>query len=376
MATLAGANAVFLFVAELNGYKSGQSMEDKIQFGINCWLTTRMLDLDLSNESDRADLYENIWLGRLYGDLDNAFGMNTIEGDIIKAMYVADPSYQVNLQLNSAYKWTVPIELDAGASMLQVEAMLLGDAQLANATNMIEGVLTDPWSIKGLTRNHVKKACTPMLYGSSKACYELWEQNGLKFTLDDVKTYSESLNSGYLAVANLFKEFLINNCNPKPTMDVTIWKETFRIECNRFRNVGEATVGYDIYDTDSDSIKRIYHTTTTKVPDLEQFRRYFVTLLVHNIDSQVANAIAEAVYDQYGWVIDIHDAFLINPDAAEFVRTKYAELMEEIFANRKSILANYFASIGINATAQKQWSQLQSKIVPMDTFKCGPMALK
>lgn len=375
MATISGANAVFLFVAELNGYKSGPSMDDKIQYGIRCWLSTKLLELDLEQEDHRKHLHENIWLERLYLDLDRAFGLDNIEGAIRKELFRINPC-DMSLTLDPNYSWTVPIELDAGASMLQVEAMLLGDLQLATATNMVEGLLTDPWSIKGLTRNQVKKACTPMLYGSSQACYELWESNGIQFGIDEVRTYNEALNTGYLAVANLFKEFIINNCKPSPIMDVTIWGESFRIECNRFRNVGERTVGYDIYDSESDTIKRVFHTTTAKVPDLDQFRRYFVTLLVHNIDSQVADAIAEAVYDEFGWVIDIHDAFIVNPEAASFVRAKYAELMEEIFTNRKAILGDYFRSIGISSSAQKQWNQLQSKIVPMDSFKCGPMALK
>ena len=81
--------------------------------------------------------------------------------------------------------------------------------------------------------------------------------------------------------------------------------------------------------------------------------------------------------DKYGWGIDIHDAFIINPEAAEDVRTWYCEFMDLIYTNSESILANYFASIGINASAQQAWNRLQSKVVPITTeFKCQPMALK
>ena len=66
----------------------------------------------------------------------------------------------------------------------------------------------------------------------------------------------------------------------------------------------------------------------------------------------------------------------MDPDVAHLVRAEYCELMEEIFNNRKEILANYFKSIGITSSAQKAWSDLQSKIKPMSFFKCQPMALK
>jgi hypothetical protein len=80
--------------------------------------------------------------------------------------------------------------------------------------------------------------------------------------------------------------------------------------------------------------------------------------------------------DEFGWAIDIHDALICNAEIAHLVRAKYAELMEELFINRKEILGNYFRSIGISATAQKQWEDLQKKVVPMESFTCGPMALK
>ena len=63
-------------------------------------------------------------------------------------------------------------------------------------------------------------------------------------------------------------------------MTVKIGSENFSIECNRYRQVGEVTTSYDIYDTADKSIRRLHHTATKKVADLDQFRRYFVTLLI------------------------------------------------------------------------------------------------
>ncbi len=78
-----------------------------------------------------------------------------------------------------------------------------------------------------------------------------------------------------------------------------------------------------------------------------------------------------------GFVIDIHDAFLVNPEDAHTVRSEYCRLMEEIRDNRKEILSNYFQSIGVNATAKEQWEALMAKTTPLpEDFKCFDMALK
>jgi hypothetical protein len=375
-ATMNGVTANFLFIAELNGYKAGPSMEDKAEYGMNCWLESKFLQLDLSIEKDRKDMYENIWLERIYGDLDKAFSLDGIDGDIKKAMYNA--GVDVTLELDETHQWTVPIEIDCAASMLQVMGMLLNDYDLANATNMVEGELTDPWSIEGLTRNMVKKAATPMLYGSSKQAHELWQdEDDMPYTLEDVNTYNKALSTGYLAKANAFKNFLINNAKPTETMVVQLWNDTFEIKCNRFKHVGEVTKAYDIFDTKDNVIKRVFHTTTKAVPDLDQFRRYFPTLCVHGIDSQIMNLLAEYCMDEFGWAIDIHDAIIINPEVAHLVRAKYSEIMGTIRDNRKEILGNFFKSIGISATAQQQWEELQAMVVPLpDDFVCGPMAMK
>ena len=375
-ATLKGVEAIALFVAELNGYKAGPSMEDKYHYGIKCWMSNKLHALNLTIEKERKDLYENIWLERMYKDLDNAFSLVGIDGDIQKAMYLA--GMDVELELDENYSWTVPVELDCAASMLQIMGVLLNDYDLCNATNMIEGELTDPWSVVGLTRKMVKIAATPMLYGSSKQCHELWQADEeISYDLDDVKTYNEALSTGYLAKANAFKNFLINNAQPTEVMQIHLWEDKFEVHCNRYKQVGETTKAFDIFDTNSQAIKRIFHTTTKGVADLDQFRRYFPTLCVHGIDSQIMNSLAEYCMDEFGWAIDIHDAIIVDPEVAHLVRAKYSEIIGVIHKNRKEILANYFKSIGIRGTAQKQWEDLQAMVVPLpDDFVCGPMAMK
>ena len=261
--------------------------------------------------------------------------------------------------------------------MLQYIGILLNDERLCGMTNVIGNTLSDPWNFEGINRNQFKKAATPMLYGSSKACHELWQDNNIKYTLEEVRLFNNELATGALGLANQFKEFIINNVKPTEEMTVKIFNEEFKIECNRFRNIGEVTKYYEIYDTESDRIKRIHHTDTKRIPDLDQFRRYFVTLLIHNLDSQVADKVITKVMKKYNWGMDLHDAFIINPEAAKDVRYWYAEELTSIHTNRKEILANYFLSIGIGAEAQTKWADVVAMVHPIETeFKCGHMALK
>ena len=262
-------------------------------------------------------------------------------------------------------------------AMLQYEALLLGDKRLMNMTNIIGETLEDPWKLEGLTRLKLKKAATPMLYGSSATCTELWRSNGLKYDNKDIEVYGKEIANGAFGLANLFKEFIINNVKPKETMKVVINGETFKISCNRYRHVGEKADAYKIWDSVDGCYNIVIHTNTKDVPDLEQFRRYFVTLLIHNLDSQVADKVIGKVMNKYGWGIPIHDAFLVSPAAAADVRKWYAEELEEIYKNRVQIRTEFLKSIGITADHVSQWKAVTDKVVPFEgELKVNPMALK
>ena len=284
-ATESGANAIKLFIAELNGIKTADSMEHKTQLGHECWLRNTLPKVDLDNEEDRKELNEVIWLERLYEELDGFYNLTHLDKDerlTYKAMaLIMDTG--ICSKPNHQWQWSTPIELDAGASMLQVEAMLLGDAQLARATNMIGTKLSDPWHIQNLKRVLSKGAGTPQFYASSQTAQELWENNPKtkgKYTFEDVVTYQQALTKGHFAVAVAFKDFIIHSVNPTETMTVKIWNDEFTIKCNRFKREGDVTKEYKIFDSTTQKIRRVHHTTTKAIPDLVQFRRYFVTLLV------------------------------------------------------------------------------------------------
>ena len=144
-ATQAGADAIFLFIAELNGFKSG-TPADKLNFGHKCWVNSTLHDLsynvnqewidaiNLSDlkpnkkarlikkeharaEADRKDAHENIWLQRLYLELDKFYQLDTHLGNIYKKR-VADrkqPFTTIVLNPSSTHRWETPIELDASA---------------------------------------------------------------------------------------------------------------------------------------------------------------------------------------------------------------------------------------------------------------------
>jgi hypothetical protein len=366
-------NAVFLFIAELTGsfVPGSGDQEYKTECGQQDYVTNHLPELNLSEEEDRKDLHEVIWLERLYSELDEYFNLPGSDG-IGRFLAIDTQAYRAY-----SYQWSVPIETDASASMLQYEGILLGDKRLMEMTNVIGDTLEDPWKLEGMSRAMLKTAATPMLYGSNQACHTLWQNDGIKYDEKDIKLYTDEMADGPFGLANLLKEFIINNAKPKSEMDVLIWKEKFNVSCNRYRNVGDITKAYKSWDSIDKQYNIVLHTDTKKVPDLVQFKRYFMTLLVHNLDSQVADSVIGKVMAKYGWGIPIHDAFLVSPAAAADTRMWYAEELEGIYRDRESILSNFFKSIGITGEAKQQWETLKSKIVPFEgEFKCSAMALK
>jgi len=343
--------AVYLFIAELLGMKEADNEDAKASFGYSSYVARTLPELNLSNEDDRKELHELIWLERLYVELDALNAHTSI----------------------APFQWTVPIELDFGASMLQIEGALLNDLNLLTITNAIEGPITDPWKVDKLTRPMVKFAATPYLYGSSAPVRDLWTKNKItNYTAEQVGIMNYELNSGKYTLANQFKNLIIDNVQPQENMTVTVWNDTFNIECNRYRRVGDYTKRYPIYSTDSSSVEAIAHTHTSSVPDLNQFRRYFATLLVHGVDSQIADYVAL----NSEWCLTIHDAFIVSPVHALRTRRLAASQLELVNKNRESIINNYFRSINIKRNAIKEWNELMVNVTPVVDFKCAMTALK
>ena len=214
---------------------------------------------------------------------------------------------------------------------------------------------------------------------------QMWDDMNIPYTEAEVYAFNKELEEGTISVANSFKDFIIQNVKPKLQMRPTIDGETFDIECNKYFNIGETTNHFDLYDTFSNSIKRISNTTTVKRPDLISFKRFFVTEIIHNLDSQVENNTTDAVYDSYGWVIDIHDALVLDCEAVQYAqdvfcagRNSNEPSLNRIYKERNNILSKYFTSIGIGASAMKAWKDdVVSKVIPYNKpFNCNRIVLK
>lgn len=333
-----------LAVAELLGDKS-TSVRAKRVVGFKAINNNTLLDLDLNTEEGRKDLNHNIWLERIYANWK---------------------------EYPETKQWVVPIELDQSASMLQIEGVLLNSSELMDITNLIGETLNDPWKVEGISRNQVKKVMTPTLYGSSASAIDLWNNANISFNMNDVKVINNSLVNGPYAIANAFKDFIINNVKPSPVMEVTVWNETFTVYCNKYKYKGDITSRYDVYNSKKGIVETIFHTSTNQIPDLDAFKRYFVTLLIHGIDSQIMDTISAAV----SWGIPIFDAIVVNPGEAEIVEETFLSLIAKLYDNRNTILSNFFRSIGITSQASNQWKHVISLVTPLDQFTPSAMSLK
>ena len=109
--TRRAVRAIFLFIAELNGYKSG-TVKDKYRFGAQCYLEHTLPEIDVDTEAGRKELHEVIWLQRLYDALDAQSSMLLPMVNIFKKR--GDIRTLIS-KLDLSKPWDVPIELDASA---------------------------------------------------------------------------------------------------------------------------------------------------------------------------------------------------------------------------------------------------------------------
>lgn len=342
-----GFKAVYAAIAELNGYR-GKDYDNKALNGQSMYLLREMPDItemELKFDDNRwayyEDLHKRIWLERIYENLDQ---------------------YE-----EWGERWYVPIEIDATASALQFIGVLTNDYEYMRRTNLImdsEGFL-DPWTVDYTSRNNVKKAMTPQIYGSGKTTRELWDKNKLNYDQVQLNKMSEDMSVGRFANACRFKDFIINNVQPQAKMHVNIFGEKFYIECNRFKWEETTKIDYYIYTSQQGLLKKVTRRFNL-TPDPKQFKRYFVTLLVHNLDSQVANEIAK----ELDWILPNHDSFTIHPNDVEKVRRIYMECMKTIHKNRKEILKAFFDSIGID----KDYPEREDKRT--ENIEFSPFCLK
>lgn len=243
---------------------------------------------------------------------------------------------------------------------------------------MIGDTLNDAWAHPTITNRKQFKTIMRQCYGSQMTPAKMWDDMGIPYTEEEVLAFDNELNHGELSVAKAFKDFIIQECNPQPEMTIKVGCDTAFIHCNRHFNVGKVTNIFDIFDTYTNTIRRIHHTDTKRVPDLKSFRRYFVTALIHGLDGQVMDKVCSTITSEGQSVIDIHDALLLCPTQASQARAEYAKQLEWVHTNRNTILENYFNSIGISGASIQRWKfEVLPHVVPFEgTFTCNPMVLK
>ena len=247
-----GRKAVYAFISELLGYR-GKNYEDKVHYGESMYILHELPELgETKKNNDFSELHVRIWLERIYNALDN---YNDEEG------------------------WCIPVEIDAMASMLQFTAILTNDHMYMDKTNLTGDTFEDAWSVPYCSRLMVKKAVTPRLYGSSKEPKELWDSHKMNYTQDQINKITDEIRNGIYANANNFKDFIIGNVQPKEVMKVSIWGQQFEIKCNRFKPQRMRKIEAWIYTSGQGLLKKVTH-HVERVPDCEQFKRYFQTLLL------------------------------------------------------------------------------------------------
>lgn len=375
-ATTKGLANKYLFIAELMGFKSGTA-QAKREFGRKCYYTTAF-HTDPSDD----EVVENIWLERTYTDIDSAFG-NLFSLNILKRRALAD-------NLNFAdpaivtYKWSVLIEIDMSASVLGFLGLILNHRPFMERCNILRGTLSDAWGHSIVTnRKQFKTAMRPM-YGSQLSAQAMWNDMDIEYTMEEVHAFQHELDHGEFRVAVAFKDFLINNAQMQPEMDLIVNGETTHTYCNKFHNVGETTTVYDLFDSATGRIRRIHNTQTKRVPDLHSFKRFGPTGLIHHLDGQVMDNTVNHVIDQYGFAIDIHDAIICCCESADYARDVYANgttsdepSLKQIHTNRKSILQNYIRSLNIPASAITEFRAVMAQVEPLtEELHINPLVLK
>lgn len=332
----------YLFIAELyHGFVS--DIPTKIQLGKDCYKERKLLDLDTTKEAGLDDLFENIWLERLYGELDS-------------------------LHANRMHQVTTPLEVDFSSSNMAIIGLLLGYNKYVDSTKYM-------WDIKGLSKNHVKFAQTPYVFGSSASIKTLWSKNGLKFTAKQIDLMRYEQSKGRFAIANEFKDIIIKHSHPTPIMQLQVGTERFTVECNRHKNVGDSTKSYVVLNSAIRKFTIIQHTNTHKVPDLKQFRRYFVTGIIHNKDSYILDNICSKMK----WILPIHDAGIVTWSGATDMRTHAVAEMVEANKTGRSTVYHYLKSINIDQAGMVKYAKLLAKINELNDGKAmiiSPYLLK
>ena len=242
--------------------------------------------------------------------------------------------------------------------------LILNHKPFLDRCNITQGDLSDAWGHSVITNRPQFKTIMRQCYGSQMSAQQMWDNMDMSYTAEEVVAFNQELESGELAVAIAFKDFIIDNSQMQPIMELNVLGDKVTTHCNKFHNVGESTTAFDLYDTSTNSIRRIHNTQTKRVPDLKSFKRYGPTGLIHGLDGRVMNNTTDAVINQYGFALPIHDALILCCESADYAREIYANgrtpdepSLKHINVNRNKILSDYFTSLNIPASKVEEFKR-------------------
>ena len=330
-------NDIYLFIAELNG-TNAKTWTGKATAGRNFYRART-----LPTMTDKH-LHEIIWLERIYDALDTVF----TDGHIM---------------------WSIPLELDATASIAQIIGVLTNDKRLLAKTNVIESSdLQDFWSIEGVSnRNAIKSVGTPVGYGSSQSFNKLLKAKGETLTAKEMRALKKEFNSGAFSVIKRFKDLMIDYMDIKtPTYEVNNGYEVFTTTVNKHKAVGASKKAYTAYCTETGKFKVVYNNSVITVPDYDRFKLYSATGIVHNLDSLIMDNTMVTLHKRGEWAVAIHDAGLVLPGT--YMRTAYINELETLRANRDVVLNSYRKSIGcVGNAADIAFAKLMNSTEQLDS---------
>ena len=314
---------IYLFIAELSG-KKRDTIAKKQLAGRLAYVNRELPVLDLNTEHDRKELFELIWLERIYTLLDT-------------------------LKANGSVQWNVPLEVDAGMSLAQVIGATINSEELLVKTNCVGSKLEDPWHIDGVRRIAGKTVGTPTFYGSSQSAISLLKSKKLDPTKEELSAITREFNNGTFSIIKDFKNLLIKNGNvTTPTYEVQGWNESYIVEVNKHKAVGATLKAYAIWDTTANKDRMFFNHQPTLIPDYIRFNLFFPTGFVHNIESKIVDTTMVDLKDEGEWAISIHDAILCLPGSK--ARKFYIINLEAFNKVGLQVLKGYLQSIGATST--------------------------
>jgi len=311
---------IYYFIAELAGTKAKRPTESsKIFAGKVAYKTRKLHNLDLSKSKDRDDLHENIWLERIYNMLDTVYASGSIQ-------------------------WNIPLEVDASQSIAQFIGALTNEIRLLERTNLVGSTLSDPWKCVGAPRLTVKSIGTPRFYGSGASASKLLRSKKITPVQSEISAINKMFATGAFSIMAKMKDCMVSNyTNHKPVIDVTVWDETFKVECSRMKAIDAKILVTESWNSTKQKFTKSITREPIYVPDYKYFKLYWQTCIIHNLDSQVMNRIALAIDE---WMLTIHDACIALPGTCGRVRGLYANLLQQINTHRFRIMRDYRKSIG------------------------------